>query len=172
MTTWFPIGPDGVFAPRDINFKRLSRRNELGRQGLVYSIAIDPTDASTLYTTEAPTSGGNSAFRSDDDGASWVPIVDALQQTDPGGVNPSCVAVHPLTDGTVYLGTFSGRVYTSPDTKGNTWAAPFAIGSPVFKLVVDPGNASDPATTVVYAACFNGVWRSNNGGASFAGADR
>jgi hypothetical protein len=167
MTKWFPIGPDCVFSPRDVNFKRISRRNELGRQGLVNSIAIDPTDASTIYTTEAPTSGGNSAFRTDDDGASWVPIVDTLQQADPVGVNPSCVAVHPLTTGIVYLGTFSGRVYTSPNTRGNTWNAPFNIGSAVFKLAVDPRTASNPATTVIFAACGNGVWRSDDGGTSF-----
>jgi hypothetical protein len=46
--TWFPVGPDCVFAPRDVNFQRLSRRDEQGRQGLVNSIAIDPTDASTI----------------------------------------------------------------------------------------------------------------------------
>jgi hypothetical protein len=167
MTTWIPIGPDSVFAPRDVNFRRLSRRDELGRQGLVNGIAIDPTDASTIYTTEAPTSGGNSAFRTDDDSASWVPLVDGLQQTDPGGVDPSCIAVHPSATGIVFMGTFSGRVYTSPNTKGNTWSAPFTIGSPVFKLVVDPRTASNPATTVVYAGCSNGVWRSNDGGATF-----
>ena len=168
MTTWFPAGPDSVIAPRDINFQRLSRRDELGRQGLVNGVAIDPTDASTIYTTEAPTSGGNSAFRTDDDGGSWWPIVDGLQQSDPGGVNPSCIAVHPLSTGYVYLGTFSGRVYTSPNTKGATWGAPFNIGSTVFKIVVDPRNAGDPTTTVVYAACNNGVYRSNDGGGSFA----
>jgi hypothetical protein len=65
MATWFPLGPDCVFAPRDVNFKRLSRRDEQGRQGLVNGIAVDPTDASTIYTTEAPTSGGNSGFRTD-----------------------------------------------------------------------------------------------------------
>ena len=167
MTTWIPIGPDSVFSPRDVNFRRLSRRDELGRQGLVNGIAVDPTDASTIYTTEAPTSGGNSAFRSDDDGASWVPLVDGLQQTDPGGVNPSCIAVHPSTTGIVFMGTFSGRVYTSPNTKGNTWSAPFTMGSPVFNLIVDSRSSSNPATTVVYAGSSNGVWRANDGGATF-----
>jgi hypothetical protein len=167
MTTWFPIGPDFVFAPRDINFKRLSRHNELGRQGLVNSIAVDPADAGTIYIVETPASGGTGAFRSEDDGTSWTSIVDGLQQADPGGVSPSCIAVHPLSTGIVYLGTFSGRVYTSPTTKGATWNAPFDLGSGVFKLIVDPRSASNPATTVMYAAANNGVWRSINGGASF-----
>jgi hypothetical protein len=38
----------------------------------------------------------------------------------------------------------------------------------VFKLAVDPRSASDPTTTIVFAACGNGVWRSNNGGGSFS----
>lgn len=88
MTSWLPIGPDFVFSPRDADFKRLSRHNENGRQGLVAGVALDPSDASTIYTVEAPTSGGNSAFRSDDDGQSWTAIVDGLQQTDPGA--PPC----------------------------------------------------------------------------------
>jgi hypothetical protein len=50
MTNWFPIGPDFVFSPRDVNFKRLSRRDDFGRQGLVNGIAVDPTDASTIGT--------------------------------------------------------------------------------------------------------------------------
>jgi hypothetical protein len=36
--SWFSIGPDFTFAPRDGNFKRLSRRNEVGRQGLVSNV--------------------------------------------------------------------------------------------------------------------------------------
>jgi uncharacterized membrane protein YgcG len=69
--------------------------------------------------------------------------------------------------GIVYLGTSSGRVYTSPGTKGTTWGTPFTIGSGVAKLVVDPRSAADPATTILYAACSNGVWRSADGGATF-----
>ncbi len=166
MATWFPIGPDFVFTPRDANFRRLSRRNELARQGLVNSVAIDPNDVSTIYTAEAPTSGGNAAFRTDDGGNSWTSLVDSLQQTDPGNVNPSCVAHHPAISGAVYLGTFSGRVYTST-TRGSSWSGPFTLGGQVFKLIADPRNASDPATTVVYAASTSGLWRSADGGASF-----
>jgi hypothetical protein len=141
VTTWIPIGPDCVFAPRDGNFQRLSRRDELGRQSLVNSVAVDPNDASTLYTTETPTSGGGSSFRTGDDGESWVPIVDGLQQTDPAGVNPCCIAVHPTTSGVVYLGTFSGRVYTST-TSGASWSGPAAMnGATVRKLIVDPTTA-------------------------------
>ena len=165
-----PIGPDCVFAPRNANFLRLSRRNELGRQGLVKSIAVDPTDSGTIYTVEAPTSGGNSAFRTTDNGQSWTPIVDSLQQIDPANVNPSCIAVNPLTTSSIYLGTFSGRVYVSP-TNGDAWnPSPFNLGAgnSVSKLVVDPRSASNPTTTIIYAACNNSIWRSSDGGTTFA----
>lgn len=133
------------------------------------SIAVDPTDAGTIYTAEAPSSGGNSAFRTDDNGTTWLPIVDDLQQSDPSGVNPRCIAVHPLSTGYVYMGTFSGRIYVSPNSKGDTWNPSFFnIGSNVIKIVVDPRSASNPSTTIVYAACGNGVWRSSDGAASFS----
>jgi hypothetical protein len=168
MSHWFPIGPDFVFAPRDANFSRLSRHNENGRQTLVQGMAVDPTDPGTIYTVEAPTSGGNSAFRTTDGGTSWTPIVDGLQQTDPANVNPSSITMNPLVTGYVYLGTYSGRVYTSPGTSGNSWSPAFGnTGSGVFQLVVDPRTASNPSTTVVYAACNNGVWQSSDGGATF-----
>ena len=91
---WFPIGPDFVFAPRNEDFRRLSRRNEIGRQGLVAAIAIDPSDPDVIYTAERPTSGGSSAFRTNDGGLSWTPIADSLQQLDPA-VDPNCFAVNP-----------------------------------------------------------------------------
>jgi len=45
--SWFPVGPNLVFAPvsapADVGFKRLSRRNEGGWQGKVSAIAVDLT---------------------------------------------------------------------------------------------------------------------------------
>lgn len=111
--SWYPIGPDFVFAPRNANFKRLSRRNEWGRQGLVSHIAVDPTDASTIYVVERPSSGGTSAFRTQDDGESWLPIADALQQVDPG-VDPSCIAINPAYPNLIYMAIYSNpSVYVS-----------------------------------------------------------
>jgi len=168
MSKWVPIGPDFVFAPRDASFLHLSRRNENGRQAVVQSITVDPTDYGTIYTVEAPTSGGNSAFRTTDGGASWTPLVDGLQQTDPANVNPSSITLNKVSTGYVYLGTYSGRVYTSPGTRGDSWNTTFGnIGSGVFKLVIDPRTASNPSTTTVYAACNNGVWKSTDGAATF-----
>ena len=170
--SWFPIGPDFVFAPRNANFKRLSRRNELGRQGLVSHITIDPNDPATVYVVVRPSSGGSSAFRMRTEGgiegASWMPIADSLQQSDPT-VDPSCIAVNPdpAHSNIIYMGTMSNNgVYVST-TRGNTWGVRNAIPGGVRKIIVDPNTASTPATTVLYAATKNGVYRSPDGGVNW-----
>src|ERR1051325_7074874 len=121
--SWFPLGPDSVFAPKNGSFKRLSRRNEFGRQGLTSSVTIDPTDPNTIYIAERPSSGGTSAFRTRDDGASWVPIVDSLQQSNPR-LDPSCFAVNPDHPATIYMGTFSDRGIYVSNSRGDpgTWS--------------------------------------------------
>jgi hypothetical protein len=62
--TWLPNGPSFVFAPRDSNFRRQSRRNEGGEQVLVARIAIEPGDPTTIYGVSRPTSGGVGVYRS------------------------------------------------------------------------------------------------------------
>ncbi|HEV3198644.1 MAG TPA: hypothetical protein VGZ73_12065 [Bryobacteraceae bacterium] len=164
--SWLPIGPDFVLAPRDGNYLRISRRNGFGRQGLVSSIAIDPTDPSTIYVGETPSSGGASAFRSQDDGNSWTPIFDSVHQTNPSE-SPTAVAINPLNPTTIYLGTFSGNCYVS-STQGDLWGSPVAVGGSIRKIIVDPRTAATPATTVLYAATDNGVFRSADGGSSWS----
>ena len=99
---------------RDASFKRLSRRNEFGRQGLVANIAIDPTDPSAIYVAELPTSGGALAFRTLDNGSSWVSISDSLHQVDPT-IAVTCFAVNPLNPTTIYMGDSNGQFYASND---------------------------------------------------------
>ncbi|MDQ5821961.1 MAG: hypothetical protein M3540_11020 [Actinomycetota bacterium] len=167
---WFPIGPDFVFAPRTAPFKRLSRRNEFGRQGLVSNIAIDPTDADTIYVAERPSSGGTSAFRTRDGGWSWTPIADSLQQVN-SNVDPSCFAVNPSHPEIVYMGTWSDRSAFVSTNRGEpgSWGArtPLPNNANIRKLIVDPRTAATAATTVVYAATSQGVYRSPDGGATW-----
>lgn len=166
--TWHPIGPDFVYAPRRTPAGRLSRRNEYGRQGLVSSITIDPTDAQTIYVAERPSSGGSTAFRSRTGGRSWDPITDDLQGPDPA-VDPTCLAVNPDHPETIYLGTGGRRgVYVS-SARGNpgTWGPRRAIPGYVRKLLVDPRFSATLATTVLYAATNNGVYRSADGGSTW-----
>jgi hypothetical protein len=166
--TWHPIGPDFVYAPRNTPAGRLSRRNENGRQGLVSSITVDPTDVQTIYVAERPSSGGSTAFRSRTDGRSWDPIADELQGADPS-VDPTCIAVNPDHPATLYLGT-GGRqgVYVSSG-RGDpgTWGPRRAIPGYVRKLLVDPRFSATLATTVLYAATNNGVYRSPDGGTTW-----
>ena len=165
--TWFPIGPDFVFGPKNQTFKRLSVRNEFGRQGLVSSITVDPTDPLTLYVAERPSSGGSSAFRTRDDGRTWTPIADSLQQAD-ANVDPSCFAVNPDHPQTIYMGTWSKSVVYVSNSRGDpgTWSA-FGIPANVRKLIVDPRTSANLATTVLYAAAGQGVLRSADGGANW-----
>lgn len=167
--SWLPNGPRFVFAPRDANFHRLSRRNENGQQGLVARIAVDPTDQSVVYTVLRPTSGGTGLLRGTGAGTateSWSSIVDGLQQANPS-IDPSCVAVDPVTPSRIFMGSWNdGSVYVST-TSGDTWAPGVAIGARVRKLVIDPRTATDPSNTVLYAATDNGLYRSANSGATW-----
>jgi len=54
--SWFPIGPDFVYTPRDsAPPQRISRRNMYARQTQVWNIAVDPNDPNTLYTVDQDT---------------------------------------------------------------------------------------------------------------------
>ena len=166
--SWFPVGPNFVFRPYDTGFKRLSRRNEAGRQGLVSAIAIDPADASQVYVAVRPSTGGAAAFHSTDGGnVSWAAISDALQQADPT-VSPSAIAVNPANPAIIYVATDDGRCFTS-SARGaaGSWSAAGTLGGFVSTLLVDPNTAATPATTVLYAAGSDGVWQSTDGAASF-----
>jgi hypothetical protein len=165
--SWFPVGPNFVFAPADTGFKRLSRRNEGGRQGKVSAITVDPTDASHVYIVVSPATGGAAAFHSADGGASWEAVSDALQQADPT-VLSTAIAVNPVNPAIIYLATDDGRCFTSTSRgAAGSWSAAAALGGAVTRLLVDPNTAAAPATTVLYAAGSDGVWQSTDGGASF-----
>jgi hypothetical protein len=165
--TWFPMGPAFVYAPRDSAApERLSRRNEYARQALVRDIAVDPSNSANLYTVELPSFGGGSVHRSTDGGKTWTSLADSLLQADPT-VSPTCIAVHPSNGNYLYLGSASGAVYVS-NNAGQSWSAPQMLGSQIVRIIVDPRNASDPTTTVIYAATFqNGLYRSTDGGATW-----
>src|SRR5882762_6235217 len=166
---WLPIGPDFVFTPRNPNFKRLSRRNEVGQQCLVSTITVDPTDALTIYVCDRPSSGGATTFRTRDGGQSWTPITDALQRSDPR-IDPVHLAVNPDHPEIIYLATFwTSALYVSND-RGDTWSPARSIGGFARKLVVDTRTSSNPSMTVLYAATAAGVFRSADGGATWSAA--
>ena len=170
--SWFPIGPDFIYTPRNAaQPQRLSRRNQYARQCQIWGIAVDPSNSNVIYTVDwdiyvgLPTpKGGSGAFRTDDGGSSWTSISDSLQQAN-FALNPTCIAVHP-NGNYLYMGTDTGAVYVSAN-KGGAWNAPVSPSSGVKQIVVDPRNATNPATTVIYAGTPGGVFVSTNGGASW-----
>src|SRR5260221_5060007 len=171
--SWFPIGPDFIYTPRDsATPQRISRRNMYARQCQIWGITIDPTDNNTIYTIDQNSyvgpmaKGGTSAFRTDDGGKSWTPISDSLQQAD-FTLQPTCIAVHPSSPNYVYMGTATGKIYTSIN-KGQSWGAPVTVSTGrVTQIIVDPRNAMNPATTTIYAGTQTGVFVSTTGGASW-----
>ena len=171
--TWFPMGPDFIYTPRDqAQPHRLSRRNQYARQCQIWAIAVDPNNAGVIYTVDQDTykglpmpRGGSGAFRTDDGGKSWSPISDSLQQTN-FALNPTCIAVHPMNSNFVYMGTDTGAIYVSTN-KGAAWGSPVSLSTTIKQIVVDPRNAANPATTVIYAGTPSGVFVSTDGGASW-----
>ena len=167
--SWLPNGPKFVFAPRDSSFRRLSRRNEWGAQGLVARIAIEPGNPTTIYAVVRPAIGNVGLFRSTGAGTpaeDWISIIDGLQQGNPL-IDPSCVAIDPVTPSTIFMGScYDGSVYVSTN-RGDSWAPGVQLGAQIRKLVIDPRTAGNPAATVLYAATDQGVFRSADSGGSW-----
>jgi hypothetical protein len=160
---WYPIGPDFVFGPRRSDFQRLSKRNEWSRQGLVNCIAIDQSDPNAIYVTVRPTSGGTSAFKTADGGRSWKPIADALQRTSPA-FDPNCIVIDPVDNTIIYMATWSTHELVRSDNQADSWNPKQTIPARTSKLIIDPATAGTPASTVIYAATDDGVYRSPSGG--------
>ena len=88
---WTSIGPEG---------------------GQISSLAIDPTNPSTLY---AGTWGGG-VFKSTNGGAAWSAVNTGLT-----GIYVYALAIDPATPGTLYAGTYGG-VFKSTNG-GAAWSA-------------------------------------------------
>lgn len=160
---WLPIGPDFVFSPRNANYKRLSKRNERGRQGLAACIAIDQTDPSRIYNIERPSSGGEAAFKTQNSGAEWESISDVLKQTD-SLIDPMWIDVNWNHPNVIYLATYNDRGLYISDDRGETWGAKKTILGKVRQFRVDPTTSADLANTHIIAACNNGVYYSEDSG--------
>ncbi|MGB5050118.1 MAG: Ig-like domain-containing protein, partial [Caldilineaceae bacterium] len=103
----------------------------------VRSLAIDPTNANTLYVGINGTSGG--VFKSTDGGATWSASNSGLTPTD---VYP--VVIDPNNPNKLYAGTFGGGVFQSMDG-GTSWTA-FNDGLTtlnVYSFVIDPSNSEN-----------------------------
>jgi len=164
--SWLPIGPDFVFSPRNQNFKRLSKRNERGRQGLPACIAVDQGAPTNIYDIERPSSGGSAAFRTLDGGNRWRQISDSLKQADPL-VDPMWIEVNPAHPNVICMATYNDSgLYISND-RGDTWSGKKAVPGNVRVFRIDPTTASDLANTHIVAGADNGVYYSVNSGDSW-----
>lgn len=122
----------------------------LPRGGFVSSIAFDPSDTSTVYATYAGF-GGEHLWRSQDGGATWVPVVSNLPD-----LPVHSIAIDPTRRERLYLGTDLG-VFVSLDS-GATWAVEnTGFANVVTETVVVAQGHYGPA---VYAFTHGrGAWR-------------
>jgi hypothetical protein len=161
--SWLPIGPDFVFAPRNQNFKRLSRRNELGRQGLASCVVVDQSDPAKMYNTERPTSGGTAVFRTLDGGNHWTAVSDPLLQANPL-CDPNWIALNPVHPNVLYMASFWDSGFYISNDRGDTWGTKKAVPGRVNIFRVIPTQASDLANTHILLGADNGVYYSDDSG--------
>ncbi len=157
---WQPLGP----AP-------LENRAGTRFGGRTNSIAIDPRDPNVIYLGAAL--GG--VWKTLDGGQSWTPLTDNQPSLASGAI-----AIAPSNPDTVYVGTgeenFSGdSLYGAgilrSDDAGATWTQ---LGADVF---VDPNGGGARTSRIlvgpndsqtVYVATTWGLWKSTDGGQSWA----
>jgi hypothetical protein len=94
-TVWVPIGPSPI--SQGVN----------AVNGLVSAIAVNPANSNVIYIGTA----GGGAWRSDDGGATWIPLFDRQLSLAVG--EPGALAIDPNNTDVVYLGT-SARVSAQP----------------------------------------------------------
>jgi photosystem II stability/assembly factor-like uncharacterized protein len=143
----------------------------------VAALAVDPSDPSVVYAGAA----GGGVWKTTNDGASWTPLFDSQPSLVIGAI-----AVDPVTTDTLYVGTGEGvlrgyygkGIFKSTDG-GATWNL---VGGPAFDnchvtdLVIHPTAPSIVLASVdAYMGndggsplCVGGVYRSSNGGATWA----
>ena len=159
-TAWAPIGPSPI------------SQGASAVNGLVSAIAVHPANSSVVYIGTA----GGGAWRTDDGGASWIPLFDRQLSLAVG--EPGALAIDPTNPAVVYLGT-SGRVAAQPQAglfkstdAGGSWIR-LGSGYPanntgnalqfvnqwINVIIVDPANSN-----VLYLASTSGCFRSVDGG--------
>ena len=138
----------------------LLRDPDVPSSTIIESLAIDPYDSDTLYTSVTSYDLGVTSlglFKSTDGGGSWSPVRASLPAT-----NVRSIVIDPLNSSTVHIGTNAG-VFKSID-RGVSWLpANTGLSNKLVRVV-----AIDPSTGLLYAGTDGGgIFVSDNGGSSW-----
>jgi photosystem II stability/assembly factor-like uncharacterized protein len=174
-STWAPLGIAAfqtlAVSPRDPHTLFVAAQGRVFKStddGKTFASTSDPlllNQSSSIVAVAVAPSGviyavsrQNGMSQSDDDGATWRPMVEGLVATD-----VCSVTADPTSPKRLYAGTATG-LFASTDG-GETWGTtmgpsdPFTGPLPVCNLVVDPA-----APNTLVAMAINTVYRSTDGG--------
>lgn len=126
----------------------------IGPSGGIARVTIDPSAPTTLYAAAGPR-----LFKTVDGGQTWLPADAGLAPTEVMGP----VTVDPVSSATLYVVTGSGALWRSTD-RAASWRRLNGAPAGVFL----GGLAIDPAHRTLYAAAGNQVWKSADGGVTWA----
>lgn len=154
---WLNIGPTNATVTQNGSVI-LNNTADAGRPN---SIVTTPGNANQIFIAMA----GGGVWKTTDGGLSWAPKTETL-----GTLSAGALTMDPNSTSTLYLGmgdAFDGTglgMYKSTDA-GETWTGPVYLGASnsIRDIYVAPGNSS-----IVLAATDIGLFRSSNGGTSFA----
>ncbi len=152
----------------NIGYTAVGNGGTTARQGRVNCFAFDPFDGNIIY---AGTAGGGIG-KTFDGGASWNNLSDNMPLTSFSGlaVHPNGSTLYALTgdgfDANVYF--HDGVGVLKSNDGGNSWQTTGLINSlnegvGGYKIKIHPANSNS-----VIAALSNGLWRSQNGGQTWA----
>jgi hypothetical protein len=158
IVRWTALGPFTISSPNP--------SYELDWAGRVTGVAIDPTNPNTIYVS-SPTGG---VWKTVNGGASWVPLTDSQCSGD-----ISALAMDPVdpqilyaTTGDEFTTAISCGILRTVDG-GSTWKAlPEPGGKFAASLWIDRASAGSATSTIVYAATWQGLYRSANSGQSWS----
>jgi len=163
-TSVYSANPTGNWSSLGPSYLPVSRTGyAISGMGRVGAIAFDPSDTAKFYIG-APAGG---LWVTTNSGKSWTPLTDGLPT-----LGVSAIAIDKNADSTIYIGTGDRDHYDAPGlgvmkstNGGKTWTS---INSTmgyvtVAKLLINPLNSN-----VILAATTGGIYRSANGGVSWA----
>lgn len=148
-STWFAATSQGLMVTNDgSNWRSLL-------SGFMMSVAIIPGSPGQILASKTSLSR---VYRSSDGGVTWASA--SIFHPIDEGANIFDIAVSPIDSATIYAGLEAYGVYRSLDG-GVTWteANNGLDRQSIFQIIVDQRNPN-----TIYAAGFNGVFISNDGG--------